>query len=157
MHTGVISSCRLSCPFWASRSLVEYLYAHNRRAIGVETLLATHETRFNAIHPILQSTRDLKAKMLSMEQALASRMVTPTPSLTGSQDPWLQNFGTVPDGSLSGLNVAHPPTLIMPVNSCEHTAHSALRGTLQGVSRRSPGRSRPQELGRYGRTRRPEG
>jgi hypothetical protein len=29
---------------------------------------------------------------------------------------------------------------------CEHTAHSALKGTLQGVSRRSPRRSRPQEL-----------
>ena len=32
---------------------------------------------------------------------------------------------------------------------------SALKGTLQGVSRRSPGRSRPQELGRYGLTRQP--
>jgi hypothetical protein len=39
------------------------------------------------------------------------------------------------------------------MRECEHTAHSALGGTLQGVSRRSPGRSRPQEPGRYGRTR----
>jgi len=43
------------------------------------------------------------------------------------------------------------------MRECEHTAHSALKGTLQGVSRRSPGRSRPQELGRYGQTRQPEG
>jgi len=43
------------------------------------------------------------------------------------------------------------------VYMCEHTAHSALGGTLQGVSRRSPGRSRLQELGRHGRTRQPEG
>jgi hypothetical protein len=41
---------------------------------------------------------------------------------------------------------------------------SALEGTQQGFSRRSPGRSRPRELGRYeikrqpyGRTRQPEG
>jgi len=40
---------------------------------------------------------------------------------------------------------------------CEHTAHSTLKGTLQGVSRRSPGRSRPQERGRYGLTRQPYG
>jgi len=32
---------------------------------------------------------------------------------------------------------------------------SALKGTLQGVSRRSPGRSRPRELGRSGLTRQP--
>jgi len=43
------------------------------------------------------------------------------------------------------------------MRECEHTAHSALKGTLQGVSRRSPGRSRPQELGRYGLTRQPYG
>ncbi|MFN9979198.1 MAG: hypothetical protein ACK53Y_04760 [bacterium] len=42
----------------------------------------------------------------------------------------------------------------MSFGCCEHTA---LKGTLQGVSRRSPGRSRPQEPGRYGRTRQPEG
>jgi len=40
---------------------------------------------------------------------------------------------------------------------CEHTAHSTLKGTLQGVLRRSPGRSRPQELGHYGLTRQPYG
>jgi hypothetical protein len=34
---------------------------------------------------------------------------------------------------------------------------SALKGTLQGVSRRGPGRSHPQELGRYGLTRQPYG
>jgi 4-amino-4-deoxy-L-arabinose transferase-like glycosyltransferase len=32
---------------------------------------------------------------------------------------------------------------------------SALKGTLQGVSRRSSGRSRPRELGRFGLTRQP--
>jgi len=44
-----------------------------------------------------------------------------------------------------------------PTASCEHTAHSTLGGALQGVSRRSPGRSCPQELGRHGRMRQPEG
>jgi hypothetical protein len=34
---------------------------------------------------------------------------------------------------------------------------SALKGTLQGVSRRSPGRTHPRELGRYGLTRQPYG
>jgi hypothetical protein len=34
---------------------------------------------------------------------------------------------------------------------------SALKGTLQGVSKGSPGRSRPRELGRYGLTRKPYG
>jgi hypothetical protein len=34
---------------------------------------------------------------------------------------------------------------------------SALKGTLQGVSKRSPGRSRPRELGHYGLTRQPYG
>jgi hypothetical protein len=50
------------------------------------------------------------------------------------------------------------------MRECEHTAHSALKGTLHGVSRKSPRRSRPQELGPYGlmrqpykRTRQPEG
>jgi hypothetical protein len=43
------------------------------------------------------------------------------------------------------------------MRECEHTTHRALKGTLQGVSRRSPGWSRPQELGRYGLTRQPYG
>jgi len=34
---------------------------------------------------------------------------------------------------------------------------STLKGTLQGVSRRSPGQSRPRELGHYGLTRQPYG
>jgi len=34
---------------------------------------------------------------------------------------------------------------------------SALKGTLHGVLRRSPRRSRPQELGHYGLTRQPYG
>ncbi|MFN9980335.1 MAG: hypothetical protein ACK53Y_10495, partial [bacterium] len=42
-------------------------------------------------------------------------------------------------------------------NSVSIPLISALKGTLQGVSRRSPGRSRPQDLGRYGLTRQPNG
>jgi hypothetical protein len=55
---------------------------------------------------------------------------------------------TLTSGHMQSDVPMRPETL-----ACEHTAHSALGGTLQGVSRRSPGRSRPQELGRYGRTR----
>jgi len=45
-----------------------------------------------------------------------------------------------------------PSLFLLRNRTCEHTAHSTLGGTLQGVSRRSPGLSRPQEIGRYGRT-----
>jgi hypothetical protein len=43
------------------------------------------------------------------------------------------------------------------VGDCEHTTHSALGGILQGVLRRSPRRSCPQEPSRHGRMRQPEG
>ena len=45
--TGVISSCHPSCPihpFWASRSLLEYLYAHN--AIVVERWKVHHVNHY---------------------------------------------------------------------------------------------------------------
>jgi hypothetical protein len=49
-----------------------------------------------------------------------------------------------------------PITLLIEMRECEHTAHGALKETLQGSSEERPQASRLQALGRRRRTRQPE-
>jgi hypothetical protein len=114
------------------------------RCDNVENLLQTHESRFQAIQPLLLSIRDLKTKLNDLQVKVDS-IPSDTNTAPDPADPWMQNFAPLPDANIP----RRAP--------CEHTAHSALGGTLQGVSRRSHGWSRPQELGCHGQTRQPEG
>jgi hypothetical protein len=81
-----------------------------RKISEFDTVLATYETRFTAIYPILQSVKDLHARLQSMEQAIQNRHTSPNPLSMASADPWLQNFAHFP-GAMNPLNASHPTGL----------------------------------------------
>jgi hypothetical protein len=70
--------------------------ALHKRVAETEKLLATHDLRFNTIHPILLSVKDLKTRFTTVEQRLSTihvAPVSPTRATAASADPWLNQFG----------------------------------------------------------------
>jgi hypothetical protein len=68
----------------------------------LNTSCNTFEARFQRIHPILLTVRDLQAKVLSLEMIISSQRTAGNPNTSVSLDPWLNQFS-------GGSNHTIPP------------------------------------------------
>jgi hypothetical protein len=89
----------------------------DKKLMELGNLCATYDARFQRIHPILLSVRDLQSKFMALEASLASRQASSMLPSAVSNDPWLHQFHSPSAGGSAPIGSALNPAVVSPTSS----------------------------------------
>jgi hypothetical protein len=99
---------------------------------ALEATIGTHNTRFDAIHPILMKLTDLGNKFMEWEIRQSQRAAKEKPS-----DPWLQHLS--PQPLMTGVPVVTPPSTPGNATVDYEARLRTLKHTIKSLEKRSVG------------------